>query len=35
MPEKILEVKHVNAYYKEGKTRRQILDDISFTLFEG
>jgi peptide/nickel transport system ATP-binding protein len=30
-----LEVKHVNAYYKEGKTRRQILDDISFTLFEG
>jgi ABC-type dipeptide/oligopeptide/nickel transport system ATPase subunit len=35
LPEKILEVKHVNAYYKEGKTRRQILDDISFTLFEG
>lgn len=35
MPEKILEVKHVNAYYKEGKTRRQILEDISFTLFEG
>jgi len=30
-----LEVKHVNAYYKEGKTRRQILEDISFTLFEG
>ena len=35
LPEKILEVKHVNAYYKEGKTRRQILEDISFTLFEG
>lgn len=35
MPEKILEVKHVNAYYREGKTRRQILDDVSFTLYEG
>jgi ATPase components of various ABC-type transport systems, contain duplicated ATPase len=33
--EKILEVKHVNAYYREGKTRRQILDDVSFTLYEG
>jgi len=30
-----LEVKHVNAYYREGKTRRQILDDVSFTLYEG
>ena len=35
MPEKILEVKHVNAYYREGKTRRQILEDVSFTLYEG
>lgn len=35
MPEKILEVKHVNAYYREGKTRRQILNDVSFTLYEG
>ncbi len=35
MPEKILEVKHVNTYYREGKTRRQILDDVSFTLYEG
>nr|WP_302140770.1 dipeptide/oligopeptide/nickel ABC transporter ATP-binding protein [uncultured Schaedlerella sp.] len=35
LPEKILEVKHVNTYYREGKTRRQILDDVSFTLYEG
>ncbi len=35
MLEKILEVKHVNAYYREGKTRRQILYDVSFTLYEG
>lgn len=35
MLEKILEVKHVNAYYREGKTRRQILEDVSFTLYEG
>lgn len=35
MPEKILEVKHVNAYYKEGRTRKQILEDVSFTLYEG
>ena len=35
LPEKILEVKHVNAYYREGKTRRQILEDVSFTLYEG
>ena len=26
---------HVNAYYKEGKTRRQVLEDVSFTLYEG
>ncbi len=35
MPEKILEVSHVNAYYKEGKVRKQILEDVSFALYEG
>lgn len=35
MPEKILEVSHVNAYYRDGKTRRQILKDVSFELYEG
>lgn len=32
---KVLEVAHVNAFYKEGKVRRQILDDVSFSLYEG
>ena len=32
---KVLEVAHVNAFYKEGKVRRQILEDVSFTLYEG
>lgn len=32
---KVLEVHHVNAFYKEGKVRRQILKDVSFTLYEG
>lgn len=32
---KILEVSHVNAYYKEGKVRRQVLEDVSFALHEG
>lgn len=35
MPEKVLELKHVNAYYKEGRTRKQVLEDVSFTLYEG
>lgn len=35
MPEKILEVSHVNAYYRDGRTRRQILKDVSFELYEG
>lgn len=35
MSEKILEVSHVNAYYRDGKTRRQILKDVSFELYEG
>lgn len=32
---KVLELRHVNAYYKEGKLRRQILKDVSFALYEG
>lgn len=35
MPEKVLELKNVNAYYKEGKVRKQILEDVNFTLYEG
>ncbi|MBU3874555.1 dipeptide/oligopeptide/nickel ABC transporter ATP-binding protein [Faecalicatena sp. AGMB00832] len=36
MPEKkVLELNHVNAYYKEGKQRKQVLEDVSFTLYEG
>ena len=32
---KVLEVSHLNAYYREGRVRRQILEDVSFTLYEG
>lgn len=32
---KVLELHHVHAFYKEGKKRRQILEDVSFTLYEG
>lgn len=35
MAEKVLELNHVNAFYKDGKTRTQILKDVSFTIFEG
>lgn len=35
MAEKVLELNHVNAYYKEGRTRKQVLSDVSFTLHEG
>lgn len=35
LPEKVLELNHVNAYYKEGGTRKQVLEDVSFTLYEG
>ena len=35
MAEKVLELKHVNAFYKEGKQKKQVLEDISFTLYEG
>ncbi len=31
----VLELHHVNAYYKEGKIRRQVLKDVSFALYEG
>lgn len=34
-PKKVLEVCHLNAYYREGRVRRQILQDVSFTLHEG
>lgn len=32
---KVLEVCRLNAYYREGRVRRQILQDVSFTLYEG
>lgn len=32
---KVLELQHVSAYYKEGKTRKKVLDDVSFSLYEG
>lgn len=32
---KVLELRHVNAYYKEGKQRKQVLKDVTFTLYEG
>ena len=35
MAEKVLELEHVNAYYKEGKTRKQVLCDVSLTIMEG
>lgn len=35
MAEKVLELKAVNAFYKEGKRKKQVLEDITFTLYEG
>lgn len=35
MPEKVLELHNVSAGYKEGKKIKQILKDVSFTLYEG
>lgn len=35
MTDKVLELNHVNAYYKEGRVRKQILSDVSFSLYEG
>lgn len=31
----MLELKRVNAYYREGRSKRQILKDISFSIDEG
>lgn len=35
MSEKVLELRHVNAFYREGRERKQVLEDVSFTLYEG
>ena len=35
LADKVLEVRFVNAYYRAGKVRKQILHDVSFTLYEG
>lgn len=35
MNKNVLELKNVSSYYQEGKERRKILDQISFTLSEG
>ncbi|MEE1086835.1 MAG: dipeptide/oligopeptide/nickel ABC transporter ATP-binding protein [Schaedlerella sp.] len=35
MGNKVLELDHVNAYYKNGKVRKQILENVSFTIYEG
>lgn len=35
MRNKVLELSSVNAYYKEGRNKRQILSDVSFTIYEG
>lgn len=35
MSEKVLELKNINAYYKEGKTKAQVLEDVSFTIYAG
>lgn len=31
----LLEVKHLNVYYKENRSRRQVLRDVSFSVEEG
>ena len=35
MSEKVLELKHVNAYYRENRQRKQILKDVTFSIYEG
>ena len=35
MSEKVLELKHVNAYYRENGQRKQILKDVTFSIYEG
>ena len=32
---KVLEFRHVSAYYKERSARKKVLDDVSFSLYEG
>lgn len=32
---KVLELRNVNAFYKENKNKHQILNNVSFTLYEG
>lgn len=32
---KVLELQHVSAYYKERSARKKVLDDVSFSLYEG
>ncbi len=33
--DKVLEMKNVNAFYREGRERRQVLEEVSFTLYQG
>ena len=35
MSEKVLELEHVNAYYRENRQRKQILKDVTFSIYEG
>lgn len=35
MNKKVLEVNHVNAYYREKKSRNQVLMDVTFSICEG
>ena len=35
MRNKVLELKNVTAYYKEGKMKREVLKDVSFSIYEG
>ena len=30
---KVLEFRHVSAYYKERSARKKVLDDVSFSLY--
>lgn len=32
---KVLELKHVNAYYRTGRKKNQVLENVSLTLYEG
>lgn len=35
MSDKVLELEHVNAYYRENRQRKQILKDVTFSIYEG